>query len=102
MTDEKPCFLFLKREYFDLFASGEKTTEWRAWDRQFTDKTYRPGRRIVIRAGYTKGQPELSGVIVRTTRVARSRASQIARELYPNAAHFCAIEIDIQPQEQKP
>lgn len=92
---KRKCFLFLKREYFDLFANGEKSIEWRAWKHQFTDKTYHAGRAIELRAGYSKDAPRLYGVIIKTDRVPRAEAPDVARSIYPDAQEFCAIYIEI-------
>ena len=101
MSDEKPAYLFLKREFFDLFAAGSKTIEWRAWRLWFTDRNYRPGRAIIIRNGYNKGDAEIRGTIIETRKVARADASPIAAAIYPDAKFFCAIEIRVQPKESK-
>lgn len=52
----KPLFIPLKREYFELFASGEKTVEIRKYGNLWNERTCPPGRPAVISLGYGKSK----------------------------------------------
>jgi hypothetical protein len=49
----KPFFLALKSKYWDQFAAGIKTVEWRAYGARFNERVLLPGRRVVLSCGYT-------------------------------------------------
>lgn len=59
---EKPLFIPLKREFFDAFKTGAKTTEFRQYGPRWNERTCRVGRPVVISLGYGK-QNRLHGVI---------------------------------------
>jgi hypothetical protein len=66
MSESKPYPLVVKRVFFEQFARGEKTIEYRRHRRPFTANTYWPGRSIVIRYSYNAAQsPELAARVVR-------------------------------------
>jgi len=50
----KPLFIPLYREYFELFESGVKTTEYRVDGPRWNKKTCYPGRKVTISYGYGK------------------------------------------------
>lgn len=50
----KPLFIPLKREYFEAFRAGEKSTEYRPWGPRWNDKTCPVGRRVTLSLGYGK------------------------------------------------
>src|SRR5688572_15733164 len=49
-----PLFVPLKAEYFNDFASGMKTTEYRLYGPRWNERTCRPGREVVLSLGYGK------------------------------------------------
>lgn len=57
----KPIFIPLKREYFEAFERGEKTTEYRKRGPLWDATRCRPGRSVTLSLGYTKRR--LFGVI---------------------------------------
>lgn len=59
---EKPLFIPLKREYFEAFRDGRKTTEYRRAGVRWNSTTCRVGRRVVLSLGYGK-QHRLTGVV---------------------------------------
>jgi hypothetical protein len=66
MSEPKPYPLVVKRVFFEQFARGEKTTEYRRHRRPFTANTYWPGRSIVIRYNYDPARsPELAARVAR-------------------------------------
>lgn len=58
----KPLFIPLKREYFEMFARGEKTSELRLYGPRWNEKTCALGRAVVLSLGYGK-QHRLTGCI---------------------------------------
>lgn len=58
----KPLFIPLKAEFYDAFARGEKTTEYRLEGPRWNAKTCRVGRPVTLARGY--GWPRLFGFIV--------------------------------------
>lgn len=49
-----PMYLVLKREYFDAFAEGSKSIEYRRYGGQFTERVYFVGRRVVLATRYDR------------------------------------------------
>lgn len=60
---EKPLFIPLKREFFEAFARGEKTEEYRKHAGPWSAKNCRVGREVVLSLGYGKAH-RLRGTIV--------------------------------------
>jgi hypothetical protein len=56
-----PLFIPLRREWFDAFASGAKTDEWRRHGARWNASTCIVGRPVVLALGYTRTR--LSGVV---------------------------------------
>ncbi|WP_434513816.1 hypothetical protein AB6Q56_14645 [Dechloromonas sp. ARDL1] len=54
MSNEKPLFIPLKREYFEQFARGDKEWEFRQEGPRWNSRTCRIGRRVVLSLGYGK------------------------------------------------
>ncbi len=52
--DGKPLFIPLKAEYFEMFASGQKTSELRLYGPRWNEKTCTVGRKVVLSKGYGK------------------------------------------------
>ena len=59
----KALFIPLKREYFEAFASGRKTHEYRMDAPRWSAKNVFPGRPVVLSLGYGK-QHRLKAVVV--------------------------------------
>jgi hypothetical protein len=70
--------LVVKRVFFEQFASGEKTVEYRRHSGQFTERTFWPGREISIRYRYDHTSPRLTA---RVTRFEVARLETLAGEL---------------------
>ena len=102
MPIEKPGQLILRRCYFDEFADGSKTIEYRRHRGQFTARNFRIGRRIIIAYRYDHakaGLPHLIGV-VRSFEVVPADGDLFSfmREVYPDLRQgdeVALIEIDI-------
>jgi hypothetical protein len=89
----KPLFIPLRGEWWDRFADGSKTTEWRAYGPRWNLDQVQRGRGVVLSRGY-RG-PRLAGVILDARKVPRDRAPVVAREIYPTAGYFCAFHIQL-------
>lgn len=63
----KPLFIPLKREFFEAFARGEKTHEYRLNGPRWNERVCVPGRAVVLSLGYGK-QRRLTGTITSFTR----------------------------------
>jgi len=59
----KPLFIPLKKQYFEEFLSGKKTTEYRRYGARWNVKTCLINRLVTLSCGYGK-QRRLSGIIV--------------------------------------
>lgn len=62
MSQQKPLFVPLKREYFEAFRRGEKTTEFRPLGPRWNERTCALGRSVVLSLGYGKAH-RLAGII---------------------------------------
>jgi len=62
MSEEKPLFIPLKREFFEAFKNGTKTEEYRIYGPRWNEKTCRSGRKVVLSLGYGK-KHRLTGVV---------------------------------------
>ena len=62
MTDEKPLFIPLCRQWFDEFEAGLKTEEFRPAGGRWNARTCRIGRPVILSLGYGK-RHRLAGVI---------------------------------------
>lgn len=72
----KPLFIPLKSLYYDAFASGLKTVEYRPYGARWNERTCPIGRLVTLSKGYGK-QHRLQGRVIgfrRSTMPTRSRA----------------------------
>jgi hypothetical protein len=76
----KPLHLVLKPKWFDEFAAGRKTTEWRRHGRRYNQASLPPGRAVTLRRGDTKTR--LDGRVIGTHIVAAGDAPPDVRALY--------------------
>jgi len=60
--NNKPLFVPLETEFFELFESGKKTEELRLYGPRWNEKTCAPGRAVTLSKGYGK-QARLTGKI---------------------------------------
>jgi hypothetical protein len=90
MNEPKPYPLVVKRVFFEQFARGEKTIEYRRHRRPFTANTYWPGRSIVIRYSYDPARsPELAARVARFEVARLDETGDVAaalRTIYPQLA----------------
>jgi hypothetical protein len=52
----KPLFIPLRREWFDAFAAGIKTEEWRRHDARWNERTCAIGQEVILSLGYTRAR----------------------------------------------
>jgi hypothetical protein len=94
----RPLFIPLKREWFDLFATGQKCIEWRREGPRWNKRTCRVGRRVTLSLGY-KGLCRLSGVV---TSVELQPATGAAAELFGKGTICILIGIELDPPGETP
>ena len=94
----RPLFIPLKRKYFEAFAKGEKTTEYRPYGPRWNDKTCVPGRPVVLSLGYGK-RDRLSGIIADAVQDPMVAFTREWNEVYgdkPQAVPFAIFIMNIQ------
>ncbi len=87
----RPLFVSLRTQWFHAFRDGSKRIEWRAYGGRWNRQTAHRGRRITLSLGYSGSR--LLGSIVTARRVSASNAPAAAREIYPTAQYFLAIQV---------
>ena len=93
-VSDKPLFVPLKTEWLDAFASGQKTSEWRAHGPRWNAGTCWPGRAVILSHGYSGARLHARIAKVRY-RTARTRA-QVA--FFGEGTECIVLElIDIHP-----
>lgn len=97
-----PLFIPLKGLYFDAFASGDKTTEYRLYGKRWNEHTCPPGRPVTLSRGYGKYK-RLSGQVRDFLRVSLPALPQHVQEslrlLYGERAEredIAVIGIDVE------
>jgi hypothetical protein len=85
--DMKPLFIPLKAIYFDAFASGEKSQEFRKYGARWNERTCPVGRRLVLSRGYGK-QSRLYGTV---GSAGKCIAGHVFKEIYGEHAECFAI-----------
>lgn len=63
LRSERPLFIPLRRVYFEAFAAGTKTEEYRIAGRNWNAKNCYPGRPVTLSMGYGTSH-RLSGVVI--------------------------------------
>lgn len=63
MSAPKPLFIPLKTAYFEAFANGEKTTEYRPYGPRWNERTCSVGRKVTLSHGYGKAR-RLTGTVI--------------------------------------
>jgi len=91
----KSLFVPLKTKYFDEFAAGVKSIEYRRYGRQWTEKTCTPGRSVILSHGY-------SGSRLNATIVSFSRALDCVGDIYPKGTDLAVIEVAISAANVQP
>lgn len=59
----KPLFIPLKTAYFEAFAKGEKTVEYRPYGPRWNECTCPVGRKVTLSHGYGKAR-RLTGTVI--------------------------------------
>ncbi|WP_131667393.1 hypothetical protein [Psychrobacter pygoscelis] len=84
----KPLFCPLKKEYFLQFKNNEKTVEYRAYGKQWNEKTCTIGRLMNLSLGYN-GERILA-VITNFTVININQAPQAAIDIYKHKTNQIA------------
>jgi hypothetical protein len=90
---DRPGQLILRKPYFEQFAAGTKTTEYRRYKGQFTQRNFWPGRLIRIAYRYdhaAAGLPHLLAAV-------RSFETRQARWGTPLFAEMREVYADLLP-----
>lgn len=82
---DRPLFIPLRREWFEAFARGSKTREWRRYGGVWTERHCWPGRPVTLSLGYSGAR--LRGHIVDFS---KRRAAGSAAAVYGRRA-ICAV-----------
>lgn len=93
MSATKPLFVPLKTEWFDQFADGTKTVEYRKYGPGWNERTIFAGRRVTLSKGYSGAR--IAAVILSFALV-KARDVPRATELYPPCTTLIAIKLDVQ------
>jgi hypothetical protein len=94
-----PLWVPLKGEYFDAFAAGTKTTEYRRLGGPLGQLKRLPvGRPVTLSRGYSG--PRLH-MIIKAVSVVRASTVPDAAELYGRRARVVAIELQPAPRAHK-
>lgn len=59
MHKEKPLFLTIKKQYFDLIKSGIKKEEYRALKQYYYDRFKSSPQTVIFQNGYSKNSPRI-------------------------------------------
>jgi hypothetical protein len=88
-----PLFIPLTGHWFDVFASGAKTVEYRPYGARWNERTCALGRSVTLSRGYGK-MSRLSGTVA-GFRVVDADADPAIRSVYPEGERFAAITIHL-------
>ena len=88
-TTEKPLFIPLRTHWFNEFALGNKTHEYRLYGSRWNEKTCRVGRKAILSRGYGK-QERLERTVV-SAKIVAPTLSFI--QIYGEGKQCLAIEL---------
>jgi hypothetical protein len=93
---DKPLFIPLKKEFFQMFFYGQKDTEYRPFGPRWNAKTCTIGRPVVLSCGYGK-HLRLRGVIVDAWISGSDEAPEEWRACYGDReCSVCCIRIRVE------
>jgi hypothetical protein len=84
--DDRPALLVVRRVWFEAFASGAKTVEYRRHRPPFTDRVFYPGRPVRIAYNYRLAVTPVLFAVVTRFEVARMRDYPQLAAIWPEAA----------------
>jgi len=77
--------IVVKRKWFDEFAAGRKTIEYRRYGRMFNEAVFYPGRAVRIANGYDPNRaPVLHAVVKRFERTLACDCAHMPTGAYPD------------------
>lgn len=91
---EKPVFIPLRREWYELFARRAKTSEYRPYGPRWNEKTCRIGRRVTLSLGYGKAR-RLHGVIIGFEKSEDATRTEAWKSCYGGKGYQFAAKIEI-------
>ena len=93
----KSLFLPLKKQYYEKFEQGLKTTEYRPYGPRWNEHTCVIGREVIISCGYGKTR-RLHGVIIsfEVRTISESNGGAAFRQVYRQNAKGPIAEIGIE------
>lgn len=89
----KPLFIPLKRVWFEAFASGDKSIEYRRPGLLYNRVSCKVGRPVCLSLGYSGSR--LAGVIVSYREIPRRLAPPEPRAIYQDTERIAAITIKL-------
>lgn len=89
----KPLFIPLKTAYFEAFADGTKTVEYRAYGPRWNERICVPGRPATISHGYSGNR--ITATISQFETLILQQAPAPAQQLFPHAHLIAAIHLTI-------
>ena len=93
----KPLFIPLKGEYYDAFADGSKTWEYRPYGPRWNERTCSMGREVVLSRGYGKAH-RLRGKVVAFTKSQDMTQTELWQSIYGQKhTHAACIAVAVQP-----
>lgn len=90
-----PLFIPLRRQWFEAFAAGHKTFEYRPYGPGWNERTCPIGRRVTLSLGYGK-QRRLSGEIVSFEKSEDVTRTEAWKSCYAGKGYTHAAKIGIQ------
>lgn len=90
-TTPKPLFVPLAARWFEAFASGAKTEEYRPYGPRWNERTCEVGRAVTLSYGYGKAR-RLHGH-VEGFRVVGPDADPAIPQVYPGLERIAAIKV---------
>lgn len=91
-SGERPLFIPLRAQWFDLIESGEKRHEYRAYGPRWNERTCRVGRSAIVSRGYGTAH-RLAKVVASFATLDWANAPPEAQAIYPDAAYIARIEL---------
>lgn len=95
-------FIPLKREFFEAFERGNKTTEFRPYGPRWNERTCPVGRRVTLSLGYGR-QRRIAGRVVRFETSREPLKTLAWLKCYGHRTGDCAcIHIELDAQNKAP
>lgn len=90
----KPLFIPLKKCWYEMFLTGDKNIEYRAYGPRWNEKTCFPGREALLSNGYTN-KNSIQATVTSLDVIPLDQAPEEAKDIYPNSEYIAAINLDV-------